>query len=41
MYKIREASLSEYTQLGILMVDVYAQLKDFPSPSEIPDTITV
>jgi GNAT superfamily N-acetyltransferase len=37
MYKIREASLSEYTQLGILMVDVYAQLKDFPSPSEIPD----
>jgi GNAT superfamily N-acetyltransferase len=37
MYQIREANPDEYSQLGNLMVAVYAQLEGFPGPEEIPD----
>ncbi len=37
MYEIREAKISEYKELGALMVEVYSQLEGFPSPKEIPD----
>ena len=36
-YIVREAYTNEFSELGALMVDVYAQLEGFPGPDEIPD----
>ncbi|MBT7951100.1 MAG: GNAT family N-acetyltransferase [Gammaproteobacteria bacterium] len=34
---IREALPSEFDAVGLLMVEVYSQLEDFPTPEEMPD----
>ena len=36
-YIVREAQPSEFKQIGELMVNVYSQLKGFPTPSEQPN----
>jgi len=36
MHEIREAKPTEFSQLGELLVTVYAQLEGFPGPDKIP-----
>lgn len=36
-YTIRNAQPEEFEETGKLLVQVYSSLKDFPSPSEMPD----
>jgi len=36
VYKIRDATPTEFRQIGALMVAVYSQLEGFPSPEEQP-----
>lgn len=35
-FQIRELKSEEFQALGALMVEVYASLKDFPTPTEQP-----
>ena len=36
-YKVRNASPSEFKEIGNLLVEVYSQLEGFPKPSEQPE----